>query len=284
MPVIGVGLGHDAAPSSRPVRSGTVVTDSYVDPKAGRITFSTFYDDWSARQLWVSGTVLAMNLAAGSATFADMSLKSIRRSHVEAWVKQMDAAGLAPGTIKTRFNNVRAVFKAAHRDRVIGTDPTLGVTLPRTRRAEQAMQIPSPQEVGCLLRAADPWFRPFVALCAFAGLRLGEAAAIKVTDINFLARQLTVTRQIQRANGSQIEIQAPKYASERTVFVADGLIGLLSAQVAATHPDRTVGSSSRRAAIRHTRTRSATGGARRYATPACRGSSSTTFGTTSPAA
>ncbi|WZH50498.1 MAG: site-specific integrase [Nocardioides alkalitolerans] len=216
--------------------TAAVVTDSYVDPRAGRITFKQFYDDWSARQVWVPGTVLAMNLATGSATFAELPLKTIRRSHVEAWVKAMDAAGLAPGTIKTRFNNVRAVFKAAHRDRLISTDPTHGVTLPRVRRGEHAMRIPSPEEVGRLLTAADPWFRPFVALCAFAGLRLGEAAALKVEDVNFLGRQLTVARQVQRATGSQVEIRRPKYGSERTVFIPDGLVSLLSAHVAAYPP------------------------------------------------
>ncbi|GAA1971297.1 site-specific integrase [Nocardioides panacihumi] len=215
--------------------TASVVTDSYVDPKAGRITFQQFYDDWSTRQVWAPGTVVAMRLAAGSTGFTDLPMKSIRRSHVEAWVKRMDTAGLAPGTIKTRVNNVRSVFKAAHRDRVIGRDPTEGVPLPRVRRTEHGMRIPSPDEVGRLLSAADPWFRPFVALCAFAGLRLGEAAGVQHGDVNFLGRQLRVMRQVQRAPGSHIDVRAPKYGSERVVFVPDGLITLLSAHVAA-HP------------------------------------------------
>ncbi len=33
-------------------------------------------------------------------------MKRIRRSDVESWVKSMDAAGLAPGPIKTRYVNV----------------------------------------------------------------------------------------------------------------------------------------------------------------------------------
>jgi hypothetical protein len=106
----------------------SVVTGSYVDPKAGQITFAAYFEQWSARQVWVSGTVLAMKLAARSVTFSDMPLRSIRRSHIEAWVKSMNAAELAPGTVATRFNNVRAVFRAAHRDRIIGTDPTDGIT------------------------------------------------------------------------------------------------------------------------------------------------------------
>jgi hypothetical protein len=43
---------------------------------------------------------------------------------------------LAPGTIKTRFVNVRSVFRAAVRDGMIAVDPTLQVRLPRLRRRE----------------------------------------------------------------------------------------------------------------------------------------------------
>jgi Phage integrase, N-terminal len=151
--------------------TASVVTGSYVDPKAGQITFAAYFEQWSARQVWVSGTVLAMKLAARSVTFSDTPLRSIRRSHIEAWVKSMNAAELAPGTVATRFNNVRAVFRAAHRDRIIGTDPTDGITLPRKRRAEAAMTIPSPEDIGRIMGAADVRFRPFIGLCAFAGLR-----------------------------------------------------------------------------------------------------------------
>ena len=75
------------------------------------------------------------------------------------------------------------------RDRFLAHDVTAKVKLPRQRKAEAEMSIPSPAEVGELLRAADPQFEAFIALCAFAGLRLGEAAALQVSDIDFLARK-----------------------------------------------------------------------------------------------
>jgi len=174
----------------------SVVTGNYVDPKAGKITFATYFAQWSDRQVWVPGTVKAMKLAAASTTFHDVPLKSIRRSHVETWVKTMNAAGLAPGTVTTRFNNVRAVFRAAYRDRVIASDPSEGITLPRRRRAEHAMSIPSPEDVGRIVQSSEVWFRPFIGLCAFAGLRLGEAAAVQLGDVDFLRRTLSVTRQV----------------------------------------------------------------------------------------
>jgi integrase len=213
--------------------ASAVVTRTYADPRAGRIAFAAFFGEWSARQVWAPGTVLAMSLAARSVPFAGKPMKQVRRSDVETWIKQMDAAGLAPGTIKTRYVNVRSVFRAAVKDRVIGTDPTDGVRLPRGRRADIAMSIPTPEDVGQLMAVADERFRPFITLCAFAGLRLGEAAGVQLGDIDFLRRSLKVSRQVQRVNGGAIDVWAPKYGSERVVYLADSLVSVLSAHVAA---------------------------------------------------
>ena len=213
--------------------TASVVAGTYADPKAGKVTFAAFFGEWSARQIWAPGTVLAMSLAARSVPFGSKPIKLVRRSDVEAWIKSMDAAGLAPGTIKTRYVNVRSVFRAALKDRIIGSDPTDGVRLPRGRRAEAAMSIPAPEEVGQLLAVADDRFRTFVALCAFAGLRLGEAAAVQIGDINFLRKSLTVQRQVQRVNGGSVDIRSPKYGSERVVYLADSLVDLLAQHVAA---------------------------------------------------
>jgi integrase len=213
--------------------TSTVVTGTYADPKAGRITFAAYFGEWSARQVWAPGTVLAMSLAARSVPFAGQPMKQVRHSDVEIWIKQMDAAGLAPGTIKTRYVNVRSVFRAAVKDRVIGSDPTDGVRLPRGRRADVAMSIPTPEEVGQLMAVADEPFQPFIALCAFAGLRLGEGAGVQLGDVDFLRRSLKVSRQVQRVNGGAIDVRPPKYGSERVVYLADSLIDLLAKHVTA---------------------------------------------------
>jgi integrase len=161
-----------------------------------------------------------------------MPLGKVRKSHLEQWVKGMQVAGLAASTIRTRYKNVGRVFRAAVDDRVIPLDPCKGVSLPAVRRAEAAMQLPTAAQVGALLQSADEPFRAFLGLCAFAGLRLGEAAAVQVGDIDFLRRTLKVTRQVQRGGGPNVEVRAPKYGSERTVFLPDGLLALLSQQVA----------------------------------------------------
>jgi integrase len=95
------------------------------------------------------------------------------------------------------------------------------------------MSIPNPQEVGQLMAVADERFQPFIALCAFAGLRLGEAAGVQLNDVDFLRRSLKVSRQVQRVNGGAIDVRQPKYGSERVVYLADSLINLLAEHVTA---------------------------------------------------
>ena len=213
------------------VVGASLLTDSYVDPRAGAPTVAEFFGEWAARQVWTSNTAKAMSLAVRSTTFADVRLRDVRRSHVETWVKAMQSRDLAPGTIRTRFNNVHSMLRAAHRDRLIGSDPAADVRLPRGRARAAAMVIPTVEEVGAVMAEAGDPFRAFVALCGFAGLRLGEAAAVQVTDIDFLRRTLTVHRQVQRAGGRTVEIRPPKYGSERTVYLPDDLVTLLAQHV-----------------------------------------------------
>lgn len=209
--------------------TAAVVTGNYVDPKRGAVTFSAFYREWAKRQVWVTGTMRAMDLAAGSVTFGNIAFVDLRPSHVEAWVKHMQDRELKPSTIRTRFNNVRAVLRAAHRDRLLPRDPAQNVKLPRVSRSKSQMRIPAPVEVGTLMSSSiehHEVLRAFVAVCAFAGLRLGEACGLKVSDIDFLRGEIHVERQSQRG-----EIRAPKYGSARTVYIPSDLVTELAEHV-----------------------------------------------------
>ena len=230
-----------------------VVRGDWVDPNAGKTTFASFYQDWAPRQVWLSSTRENADLATSGVPFADMPLRTIRRSHVEAWVKQMSMT-LAATTIDTRVTIVRSVFRAAVTDRLIPSDPTFGVVLPRKRKAEAAMSVPTTLEMAKLLQAAEPVKRPksrpgftaYVALCAFAGLRRGEALGVQVGDIDFLGRTLRVTRQLQRAKAADIAagkdlvkaaggitvmVRPPKFESERTIYLPDELVAILAEHV-----------------------------------------------------
>ena len=84
------------------------------------------------------------------------------------------------------------------------------------------MVTPTTAEVGDALHHAPERFTAFVAVCAFAGMRLGGAGGLPASDIDFMRRELHIKRQVQRATGGCVDIRPPKFGSERTVHIPQG--------------------------------------------------------------
>ena len=120
-------------------------------------------------------------------------------------------------------------IRAAVADRAIPFDVTANLTLPRARRAEAAMIIPTTAQVGDALHHAPERFVAFVALCAFGGLRLGEAGGLRVSDINFMRREVHIQRQVQMATAARTS--ARRSSAARNHLRPRGLVNLLSEHV-----------------------------------------------------
>lgn len=218
--------------------TASVVTGLYVDPRAGDVTFIAFFEEWSGRQVWTDGTLVAARRAVESTSFADVPLSKIALEHVERWVKDMTLPaatrkqGLAPSTQQMRLNYVRMVFNAAVRAKRIPVDPSAGVRIRAARKRQGTdLDIPTAAEVAAVLAEADDMFRPFIAVCAFAGLRLGETAALQVGDVDFLQRRVRVDRQVQGDTNSNSTIVPPKAGSHRTVYVPEQLTDMLARHI-----------------------------------------------------
>ncbi len=217
--------------------TAAVVRGDYVDPAAGKVTFGQWFKRWSEVQTWTDGTAETAAMTLSSVTFADVPMSRITELHVEAWMKAMTKPGpkrkkgLAASTRRTRYYYVRMAFLAAVKARVIRQDPTAGITPPRVAKSEGRISIPTPEQVGAALLEAPDNFHGFVAVCAFAGLRLGEAAGLQLGDVDFLRRTLSIQRQIQgQVNSKTIEV-SPKYESARTVYLPDDLVRVLAAHL-----------------------------------------------------
>lgn len=217
--------------------TASVVRGEYVDPAAGKTTFRQWFTRWADVQDWVDGTAETAAMTLASVTFADVPMNRITELHVEAWLKSMTKpgpkrkTGLAASTRRTRYNYVRMAFLAALKARVIRQDPTSGITPPRLAKSEGRIKIPSPEQVNAALIEAPPHSHAFVAVCAFAGLPLGEAAGLQLGDVDFLRRTLSVRRQIQgQVNAKTVET-SPKYESARTVYLPDDLVKVVAAHI-----------------------------------------------------
>ncbi|WP_278373410.1 tyrosine-type recombinase/integrase [Brevibacterium casei] len=213
-------------------------TGTWVEPAAGKMTLEEWFDEWSSIQVWEHGTYLAAEQAVRSTPFLNRQLDKITVNDVQAWVKSMTKPngrrnkGLEPSTIKTRYNYLHMCFSAAKKARKIGVVPSEDVTLPRLKRGGSSMLIPEPEQVRQVLESSEPYFATFISLCAFAGLRLGEAAGMQLDDVDFLKRTISVNRQVQGATNSEIRVGEPKYGSRRTIHVSERLIEVLSRHIA----------------------------------------------------
>jgi integrase len=210
--------------------TASVVTGRYVDPKAGKVVWRAYTSSWMDRQTWTDGTRQAASTAVLSVAWVDDPIGGVKPSHVQSWIAAEQKRGLAASTIRTRLNYVQMAFRAAVADKVIAESPAIGAKAPRVRRAEAAMKILTADQLAAASEVAGE-FGGFVAVCAFAGLRLGEAAGLQLGDVNFLGRTVAVSRQVQGSTLKAAKLVPPKAGSERTVFVPDALMTMLSAHV-----------------------------------------------------
>jgi integrase len=198
------------------------------EPLAGRATptLREFYDQWAAARIWAPSTRDASALALRSAPFAERPLSALGRADLQQWIAATHARGLAPSTIATRLKYVRTVLRAAGAEGHLQPDALLrGLSRPRVGPSG-AWTLPSPEQVGAILRCCDPQLRALAACMAFAGLRPAEALGLRGEDIDRVARQITVERQIQWKQGGPSAV-APKHGSHRTVPVSAELLAML---------------------------------------------------------
>ncbi|MGC1211267.1 MAG: site-specific integrase [Micromonospora sp.] len=172
-----------------------IIRGAYVDPQAGRTSFRDYAEAWRAAQPARANTAARHRSTLERHVYpaiGGLALASVRPSQVQAMVSGWS---LAPGSVRTVFSTVRAVFASAVRDRLIALDPCAGVKLPAVQR--KRITPLSIEEVEALADAVPPEYRALVVLVAGTGLRQGEAFGVQVADVDFLRRTLTVQRQVQ---------------------------------------------------------------------------------------
>ena len=134
-------------------------------------------------------------------------MRRIRRSHIEQWVKLMGRTLQPPQCIRGSATSLLCF--------ALQWPTGGGLTIPRWESSCPlcaALRLlcgsPHPQ-VGTLLVASDDDFAPLVAICSFAGLRLGEVIALRVCDVDFMHGTLRLDWQWQDRWGAS-EFRAPK--------------------------------------------------------------------------
>jgi integrase len=127
-----------------------------------------------------------------------LPIRSIKTSHLRTLVASWQRKGLAPYTIRNHIANIRPIFKLAMNDGIITKDPCQGLELDRPSGRKAV--ILDPEQCQVLLGAvSDHYRRMFYTLLA-TGLRISELFKLRVGDVNFRAKTVTV-RESKTAKG-----------------------------------------------------------------------------------
>ena len=132
-----------------------------------------------------------------------------------------------PRTAKMHLGVLKGIFKIAARYEHIEKNPCDVVELPRHEPKE--VDPFTAEEVAAILEASDGWFRNYLAVSFFTGMRPGEVFALMHTDIDLQGRIINVSRAIKYG-----KIETPKTRSGiRLVPILSPLVPYLQEQMSA---------------------------------------------------
>lgn len=153
---------------------GDLARGVYIDPAGGRTLFREYAEQWRAAQVHRPSTAQQAETylrVHAYPTLGHRPLGMIRRSEVQAWVKDRSAV-LSPGSVEVVYRWVATIFRAAVSDRLIPASPCDRIGLPKRERHEV---VPLTVEaVEALVHAMPDRYRALIVFAAGTGLRQGE--------------------------------------------------------------------------------------------------------------
>jgi integrase len=209
----------------------------YVDPASGKVRLSEVATGWSDNLVHLKVSTARryrsiLNHHVISA-WGDWRLAEIRHSDVAAWVADLNAQGLRPGSVRQIHRILSLVLDSAVRDGRIAANAAKGVRLPRQVRSEP--RFLSAEDVAALVKAAGDDGLP-IAILAFTGLRFGELAALTVGHVDLRRCRLTVSRGVTEVGG-QLVWSTPKTHQSRSVPFPRSLESAIRGAMAGRQPD-----------------------------------------------
>ena len=132
--------------------------------------------------------------------FARTKLSAIEPRHIKQFAKHLSDRGLAPNTVRLALAPVKALLATAFEEGVIRSNPAAGVRIaaPATRDDDPKVKDLTEIEVKQLLAEIPDEWRLFFEFLLHTGLRIGEAIALRWSDVDFGTKRVHVRRRFYR--------------------------------------------------------------------------------------
>lgn len=165
----------------------SMVRGDYISSTAARLTLS----EWSEK--WLEGYAVnrpstvrqaRVHIRVINAEFGTRRLGDIKPSDVKRWTAKMQKEGRAQSYIYAVYRRLAQIMSDAVHDDLLRKSPCSRKIAPSSGKARA--YVASTDQVWGLYDHFPEHLRPAILLGAFAGLRVSEAVALRVSDVDFM--------------------------------------------------------------------------------------------------
>jgi integrase len=225
------------------------VVGTWTDPKLSGQTFGALAERWiQTKATRAPKTVAGYRSLLDTLVlprWADVALRDMSFDDIQEWVSGLSVSGsvrfrgtgLGAGRVIQAYQVIKQVLQFAVRAKHLPANPADGVELPRKPEAAQRYLT---HEQLHRLAVASGRFRSLVLVLGYCGLRFGEAAALRVADVNCETRRIQVSRSVTYVTYTGLVEGSTKNHSARSVPVAKFLAPLLATELAGKDRDTLV--------------------------------------------
>ncbi len=210
----------------------------YVSPTLGRVTVAELAPIWLARKKQATAPSTYRTLESAwrvhvEPVWGHVSVAGVDAGAVEAWIAAMGAHGAGATVVLRAYGVLSGILAAAVKSRRLAINPAKGVdNLPR-KTGKRRIYLTT-DDVAALADKSGP-HGALVLVLAYCGIRWGEAIALRVRDVEFLRRRLSVHENAVQI-GAQHAVGPTKGREARSVPVPEFVLDELSAQCAGKAP------------------------------------------------
>ncbi|MCT2189130.1 MULTISPECIES: site-specific integrase [Corynebacterium] len=214
--------------------AASIHDQDWIDPNAGKVTINEMSRPWQANLTHLKPKTQHDMLAVWrnhvEPKWGRRKMASIKPSEVQAWVSSLDRSA---SLVRQAHAVLAQILDLAVMDKAIRENPARGVKLPRKKAARKVYL--TAEQLGQLVDECTR-YKELVWLLGTVGLRWGEAAALRVRDVNVLRNRINVERNAV-AVGSEVVIGTPKTHEVREVAVPASVMRMLIPVMEGKGPD-----------------------------------------------
>lgn len=165
------------------------------------------------------------------------------RHRVGPWFAHRDIASITTLDIEEAFASwsgkestradalgaLSALYRVAVKGQYVAANPCIGVERRRDQASDVAARALTRDEYFRLLEVLPQTgpYRRFVLAMVYTGCRLGEVAGLRVSDIDWIERTISVTRTASAGATGQLVVGPTKGRRSRSVPIVDQLVPIL---------------------------------------------------------